>query len=258
MASVAQYTRYVLLGKNFLWILSVGIIGVVVWIASSNNPDNGGRMVFTNVPKSEELQSIMQKPRYQGVDVHNRPFTVDADSGLQQDKDTVLLKNVSADMTTDNNSWIVLKSGTGIIRNATKQMDLLNAVELFYEGGYQFRTDHAHVDIGKGTVTGDSYIEGQGGAGTIQAKSFSVAERGNIINFNDSVRMMLYPNGGAPVKKASVRKPPANVKPAVKKAAARKPEAKKATVSKKKASSSKDKNSKRNKTKNSKKTQTKQ
>lgn len=260
MSSVAQYTRYVLLGKNFLWILSAGIITLVIWIASNNNADNGGRMVFTNVPKSAELDSIMQKPRYQGVDVHNRPYTVEADSALQQDKDTVVLDNVSADMINDNNSWVALKSGSGILNTATKQMELLKGVEVFYEGGYQFRTDHAHVDIAKGTVTGDSNIEGNGVAGTIQSKRFSIEERGNIINFNDSVRMLLYQNK-MPAKKAAMRKPTASVKKPVSnsstkkppaKAVVKKPEVKKTApkaVNKKKVSDSKVKNSKTSKTK---------
>ncbi len=192
MSSVAKYTRLVHLGKNFLWILAAGIIALVVWIASSNNGENGGRMVFANVPKSKELQNLMQKPRYQGVDVHNRPYTIEANNALQQDKDTIILENVSADMTGDNNAWIALKSGSGILNTATRQMELLKGVEIFYEGGYQFRTDHAHVDIAKGSATGDSHIEGQGGAGTIEAKRFSILERGNIINFNGSVRMLLY------------------------------------------------------------------
>jgi len=192
MSSMAKYTRMVLLGKNFLWIFAACIIALVVWIASTNNSDNGGRMVFTNVPKSAELENIMQKPRYQGVDVHNRPYTIEANNALQKDKDTIVLENVSADMTGDNNAWIAMKSGSGILNTVTRQMELLKGVEIFYEGGYQFRTDHAHVDIGKGSATGDSRIEGQGGAGTIEAKSFSILERGNIINFNGSVRMLLY------------------------------------------------------------------
>jgi lipopolysaccharide export system protein LptC len=192
MSSVAKYTRLVLLGKNFLWILSAGIIALVVWIASTNNSDNGGRMVFTNVPKSAELENLMQKPRYQGVDVHNRPYTIEANNALQKDKDTIILEKVSADMTGDNNAWIAIKSGSGVLNTTTKQMELQKGVEIFYEGGYQFRTDHAHVDIGKGSATGDSRIEGQGGAGTLEAKSFSIVERGNIINFNGSVRMLLY------------------------------------------------------------------
>jgi lipopolysaccharide export system protein LptC len=192
MSSMAKYTRLVLLGKNFLWILSAGIIAMVVWIASTSNSDNGGRMVFTNVPKSADLENIMQKPRYQGVDTHNRPYTIEADNAVQKDKDTIVLENVSADMTGDNNAWIALKSGAGILNTTTKKMELKKGVEIFYEGGYQFRTEQAHVDIGKGSATGNSRVEGQGGAGTLEAKSFSIVERGNIINFNGSVRMLLY------------------------------------------------------------------
>jgi|CXWL01.1.fsa_nt_gi hypothetical protein len=224
MSSMAKYTRLVLLGKNLLWVLAAGIIALVVWIASNNNADNGGRMVFTNVPKAADMQNIMQKPRYHGVDVHNRPYTIDADSALQKDKDTVVLQNVSADMTGDNNAWIALKSGSGELNMTTKEMELLQGVEVFYEGGYQFRTDHAHVDIGKGSVFGDSHIEGQGAAGTIKANSFTITERGNIINFNGSVRMLLYqektalaPKPSAPKKNAIVKKIATTKKPVVSK-----------------------------------------
>ncbi len=192
MSSVEKYTRYVLFGKTVLWFLVIGIIAVVIWIASTNNGENGGRMVFTNIPKSEELQNIMKKPRYQGVDVHNRPYTIDADSALQKDKDTVVLTNITADMTSDNSAWMALKAHTGELNMSTKKMVLTQGVEVFYEGGYQFRTDHANVDIAKNSMQGDSHIEGQGGAGTIEANSFSISERGNIINFNGSVRMLLY------------------------------------------------------------------
>lgn len=189
---MVKYTRFVLFGKNFLSLLAVGIIALVVWIAANNNGDNGGRMVFTNIPKTEEVQNIMQKPRYQGVDVHNRPYTVEAISGLQKDKDTVTLNKITAEMTGDNGAWIALNANYGEMNMTNKLMELSQGVEVFYEGGYQFRTDHAHVDVSKGFVQGDSHIEGQGASGDIRANSFSILERGNIINFNGSVRMLLY------------------------------------------------------------------
>ncbi len=190
--SIKRYTRFVLFGKNFLWILVLGIIALLVWIAAYNNPDNGGRMVFTNVPKSENLQNIMERPRYQGIDAHNRPYTVSADSGLQKDKDTVELKKINAEMTGDNNAWMALISGSGMLNITSKQLELLDGVEVFYEGGYQFRTASAHVDTSKGSAIGDKPVEGHGPTGTITAKSFSILERGNIIRFKGEVKMVLY------------------------------------------------------------------
>lgn len=189
--SLKKYTRLVFFGKNFLWVFTAGMIALVVWIGSGSNYDNGGRMVFTNVQKSEELQNIMVKPHYLGVDVHNRPYTVTADSGLQKDKDTVVLTNITADMTAENGVAISLNSGSGVLGINSKQLELSDGVEVFY-AGYQFRTDHAHVDINKGSAQGDSPIEGQGAAGTIQAKSFEILDKGNIIHFNGLVRMLLY------------------------------------------------------------------
>lgn len=192
MTPVAKYTRFVIFGKSLLWLLAIGIVALVIWIASNNNSDNGGRMVFTNTPKMEELQNIMVKPRYQGVDVRDNPYTIEAESGIQKDKDSVALTKITADTTSQGGDWVALKSGAGVINMSTKQMELTDGVELFYEGGYQFRTDHAHVDIAKGTAQGDSHIEGQGTSGTIEADSFSILEHGSIINFNGSVRMLLY------------------------------------------------------------------
>ncbi len=190
--SIKRYTHFVRFGKSFLWLLVFAVIGLVVWIGSNNTADNGGRMVFTSVPKSEDLENIMVKPRYLGVDVHNRPYTVTADSGLQKDKDIVELQKITAEMTGDNNAWMALNSGSGVLNITTKQLELMGGVEVFYEGGYEFRTDHAHVDINKGSAQGDSPVEGQGPTGTITAKSFSILEKGNIIRFNGLVRMLLY------------------------------------------------------------------
>lgn len=192
MASIAQYTRLVRFGKNFLWLLAIAIIMMVVWIASRNNANNGGRMVFTNIPVAPDSENVMKKPRYHGIDVHGRPYTIEADTATQKDKETVALKNVNADLTSDNGAWIALKAGSGLLNTTSKQMVLLNDVEVFYEGGYQFHTNRAYIDTAKGTVQGDSHIEGQGPVGTVEAESFSVLERGNIIRFNDSVRMLLY------------------------------------------------------------------
>lgn len=193
---MARYTRLVLFGKNFLSLMAVGIITIVIWIASDNNSDNSGRMIFTSIQQTEETQNIMKNPRYYGVDVHNRPYTIIADSATQKDKDEtkdiIALNKIYTEMTSDNGAWIILNSGYGEINMITKQIELSQDVEVFYEGGYQFRTKDAHVDIAKGFVQGNSHVEGQGGAGTIEASSFYILERGNIIKFNGSVRMLLY------------------------------------------------------------------
>ncbi|MEZ5691312.1 MAG: LPS export ABC transporter periplasmic protein LptC [Rickettsiales bacterium] len=187
-----SYTKFVFLGKRTLPILAAGIILSVIWIASTNNSTNGGRMVFTNAPKIEEIENVMQKPRYQGINDNNQPYTIEADKATQQDKDNVLLDNIKADMSGDNNDWVAVLAKSGTINTVKEHIFLFNNVELFYEGGYQFRSKNTHIDLTKGYIYGNKPIEGNSEIGTIKADSFSISDKGNVINFKGSVKVNLY------------------------------------------------------------------
>lgn len=188
-----HYTRFVIISRWALW----GLIGImvlaIIWVASSNTGGDGGRLVFSNVTKNEHMQNVMEQPRYQGMDQHNQPFTVIADRAIQKDKDTVELQNIRAEMSQNNGDWLALNSGKGELNLQTKKIKLEQQVNMFYDGGYEFRTSEAHVDIDKGRAQGDTHIEGQGPAGTLEADSFIIEDRGKVIKFNGSVRMKLYP-----------------------------------------------------------------
>jgi lipopolysaccharide export system protein LptC len=192
MAPVTRHTRIVALSKHFLMLLVAAMIAMVVWIASDNSGENKARMVFSNIAKTGILENIMQKPHYQGVDVRNRPFTVIADTATQVDKDNVDLKAIQADMILSNGKWVALKSGYGLLNLQTRQLELNDGVDLFYEGGYEFRTDHCHVDIQQGSAYGDAPVEVQGPSGTLKANNFTIGQRGEVIHFNGSVTMTLY------------------------------------------------------------------
>lgn len=193
VAPVARYTRFVIYGRNFLWVLIALVIAAIFWSASgSNSGDDKSRLVFTNVQKSENLQNEMQKPHYQGLDAKNNPYTVMADKAIQKDKDTVVLVSIRADMQQDKGSWLALNAGTGELNLVSKQLLLMDGVDMFYEGGYEFETPHAQVDIKEGTAYGDAKVVGRGPMGTLKANSFEVENRGAIIRFNGSVRLKIY------------------------------------------------------------------
>jgi lipopolysaccharide export system protein LptC len=192
MAPVTRYTRFVIFGKNFLWVLIALMIGAVIWTASEPTGGDSARIVFSNIPKSEELQNEMLKPHYQGLDANNNPYTVVADKAVQKDKETILLYGIRADMMQENDAWLALNAGQGELNPQSKQMYLFGGVNMFYEGGYEFESDHAQVDIAKGSAYGDAPVSGQGPMGTLKAKRFSVEDRGRIIRFNGSVIVKLY------------------------------------------------------------------
>ena len=194
VAPVARYTRFVGFSKHFLLILTVAAVALVVWIASDNTGESG-RMVFTptkvsNLPQQNEMLA----PHYQGVDAKNQPYTVTAEKAVQVDPTHVTLHSMRADLMQNSGQWMAVDAGTGEMNTQTKQLRLKDKVTVFYEGGYEFRTDHVDVDLQTGSAQGDSHIEGQGPAGTIKAESFSLLDRGGFISFNGSVLTTLYPN----------------------------------------------------------------
>lgn len=194
MTSIVRYTRFVIFGKHFLWALVAFIMALLVWIASDNTGSDSRRIVFTNLPQQTAIdaQNVMMKPRYQGLDAHNQPYTVVADKATQVDANTIAMENIRADMVQNDGRWIALNAKAGVLNSQTRQLDLTGSVNLFYEGGYEMRTDHAHVDIPKGSAYGDSHVEGQGPVGTLEADSFQVHDRGQVIQFEGAVKVRLY------------------------------------------------------------------
>ncbi|NBX03618.1 MAG: LPS export ABC transporter periplasmic protein LptC [Alphaproteobacteria bacterium] len=194
VAPVARYTRFVALSKHFLLLAILAAVGVVVWIASDNTGEGSGRLVFTGAQKNVSLINEMKSPHYQGVDAQNQPYSVTAKKAIQKDEHTVDMESLRADLMQNDGAWLALDAASGELNSTTKQLQLMGGVTVFYEGGYEFRSDHVHVDIDKGNADGDSPVEGQGPTGTIKANSFSLVNRGEIIRFNGSVITTLYPN----------------------------------------------------------------
>lgn len=192
MAPITRYTRFVALSKRFLWLFIGLMIALVVWIASDNSGENKARMVFSAMQKTGALQDIMLKPHYQGLDAHGRPYSVAAEQASQIDQDTVAMTTIHADMNLDNGAWLALNAGKGTLKISAKKLELHGGVDVFYDAGFEFRTDHAQVDIQNGSAYGDAPVEGQGPPGTLKADTFEVTGRGQTIRFNGSVRMKLY------------------------------------------------------------------
>ena len=176
-----------------LWGIAGILMLVIMWMVWGTSNHEGVRLVFSGVQKNTEGKPVMLNPRYQGVDVHNRPFTVTAHTATQLDNATVELNTITADTTTEHGKWAALQADTGQLNTATKQLYLTKNADLFYEGGFEIRSQYAHIDIPRGTVTGNQPVEGQGPPGTITANAFEVQDRGNRIIFTGNVRVVLYP-----------------------------------------------------------------
>jgi len=185
-------TRSVFFGRRFLWLMILFIIGMIFYTAIDNSTSDGARLVFSQIKQVADLQNVMEKPYYHGLDKNNLPYSVTAERAIQQDADTVHLEVIKADMETKSGKWLALHADSGIIKTHTRLLTLTKNVDMFYEGGYEFRTDLANVDIDKGEASGNLPVTGQGPVGTLQADNFAVFKRGDVIRFKGNVKVKIY------------------------------------------------------------------
>lgn len=189
---VAKTTRAVVFGRGFLWFSIVGVIALLVYTAVDNSASDGARLVFSKIKEVGNIQNIMKNPYYHGLDKDNLPYSILATQAVQQDADTVLLENIKADMSTKNGKWLALHAGAGELKTSAKTLMLTKNVDMFYDGGYEFRSERTFVDINKGSASGDMPITGQGPMGTLKANRFSVLNRGEVIRFEGAVKVVIY------------------------------------------------------------------
>ena len=190
--SVASITRLVLLGRNALWGMIALVIALLFYMAADNKTTDGARLVFSKIKQVGDLANVMKNPNYQGLDKDNMPYSVMADEAVQQDAETVLLTNIKADMATKNDKWLALHAGEGELKITGKTLQLSKKVDMFYDGGYEFRTERAFVDMAKGEASGDVPVEGQSPMGVLTADRFSVTSRGEKILFQGNVKLTIY------------------------------------------------------------------
>jgi len=191
-APASGSTRSVFFGRGLLWLMILVVIGLIFYIAIANSTSDSARLVFSQIKQMGEMQNVMKSPYYHGIDKNNLPYSVTADTAIQQDAETVLLENIKADIETKEEKWIALHSGAGMLKTNTKILTLTKKVDIFYDGGYEFRSESAVIDIDKGEAHGEVPVTVQGPLGTLEANSFAVSKRGDVIRFNGAVKVKIY------------------------------------------------------------------
>ncbi len=198
-ATGAGYSNFVGLMKVLLPISAAVLTALVVAWPLLSGRDEGVPISFADVEFTGPETPLMSNARYLGTDGRDRPLSITADTVTQaaEDEDTVHFTAPKADMLLDSGAWVLLTADRGTLHRATNIMVLDGAVNIFSDEGYEFRTDHAEIDIDANTAWGDRPIEGQGPLGTLNADTFRLDNAAGRLLFEGSVRMIVYPNLGS-------------------------------------------------------------
>jgi lipopolysaccharide export system protein LptC len=135
----------------------------------------------------------MVRPRFKGSDRQNRPFTVSAESAVQdlEDDNLIVLDKPQAEVTLEDGAGVALSAAEGFYRRDSEVLKLAGGVNLLHDRGYQIHTPTAAIDLQAGTAEGHEPVAAQGPFGTLQSQGFRVVEQGDRVEFTGKSRLVL-------------------------------------------------------------------
>jgi lipopolysaccharide export system protein LptC len=194
----AGHTWFVRITKLILPIAALVLVGVIV---AKMSQDQVGRLTpaettGNTTAKAGEIDLV--KPKYEGLDAQNRPYTVSADKAHRiMDKDhpsaqIVDLENPVGDILMDDGTWLAAKSAKGLFNNSDNSLYLSGGVIFFHDSGYEMHMTDVHIDIKTRHAQTDLPVQGQGPAGGINAQNLEITDGGDLIIFGGPAHLTLW------------------------------------------------------------------
>ena len=176
-------------------IAVVMLFAVVIWPQLQPRVDRF-RMGLAALQEGRGDEPTAVNARYEGVDRKGRPFLITADEvvNLRADSDKVELHAPHADLTLNKGGWLSLTAARGIYNKKAEILDLSEDVTLFQDGGHQFATSMATIDLINGNASGTEPVEGHGPFGDMQAEGFRVIDEGLTVFLDGRARMTIFPD----------------------------------------------------------------
>lgn len=191
------YSRFVAVMKVALPLGAAAVIGLLfTWSRLSDMPERLqiGAASFSVSQSASGHRMI--NARYSGTDRNDNPYTLAAESIVQQrsDPDSVTLNRPEADFTTADGTWVAVAAARGAFARKTRRVMLKGDVSLYHDWGYQFRTDEATIDFTEAVAWGDAPVTGKGPWADMEAAGFRIRRQNSRLEFAGPARLVLYPN----------------------------------------------------------------
>ncbi len=181
-----RYVKFALLSFFFCTILITFIFSI----------EDENKMII----KKEELRSNLNRnilklenAKLIGNDKNNRPYVITAKSSFKNsiDENIIHLNSVEADMTLNNNSWMLINTGHAFFNVLEKSIKAKDKVFIFYDDGTKLESTELDYNISKGVGYGDNGVKMFGKWGVIEANSFFFDTSQQMIKFYNNPKLTL-------------------------------------------------------------------
>lgn len=175
----------------------VVLLGVIIVWPMLRDTEPGFTLSFTDVGNYDD-RLRMEDLKFEGTDIHGRPFTVTAGHATQDasGQAAVEMSDVTANVTMDNNVWLNLDALSGTFDNDREKLVLHGKVSLFSSLGYEVHGSDVTLDLAESTAASDQAVRGQGPLGEFQGGGFTTDLKTERFTVTGGVNMTIYPAGG--------------------------------------------------------------
>lgn len=197
MRMESGYSRFVTVMKVVLPLgAAVVIILVFSWSRFYDMPERLQIGAATFSVSEAASGHRMINARYSGTDRNRNPYTLAAESIVQQksDPDRITLNGPEADFTTGAGAWVAVSASSGKFAREAQQVDLQGDVSFYHDSGYQFQTGAATIDFGEAIAWGTSPVTGRGAWTDMEAAGFRISRDENQLEFAGPARLVLFPD----------------------------------------------------------------
>ena len=187
-----RYTQFVGVMKRALPTAAFAVVAAVLAFFFVARQPSKVSMTY------ERLDAIkndltMIKPHLTGADAKGHPFTITAETAIQDIKNPkrAKLRKVEADLTLEDNGWLNVNAAGGLVDMLAGSLLLNGGIDVYSDSGYTFHSQAAWVDLKKSVVWSNNPVSGQGPMGTVKADRFHYDRGAHQLTLEGDVHMTI-------------------------------------------------------------------
>jgi len=191
--SQREIERINLLKKIVPFLTVVVFVALVLWPVL-NSKEGSFTLAIDRLDKRDENAKLI-KPRYVGIDQHNNPVNISAETAFRKSNDQkdYYLKNLLAQLKMRDGTPIEILALSGMFDADAQQIVLDGAISLATESGFRLATDQALFLINDKIARGENGVTGSMPFGAFKADQFNVNVDQEIIKLKGHVNLHFDP-----------------------------------------------------------------
>tara|TARA_Y100001970_G_C14032066_1_gene749171 strand:- start:319 stop:930 length:612 start_codon:yes stop_codon:yes gene_type:complete len=178
--------------KFSLIFFFVGMILITFKISFTNKIKLDSSILENSFSNNKNVVKI-ENAKLIGNDERNRPYVITAKSSFKNDsnENLIILHSVEADITLENNSWLLLSTEIASYNILEKLISTEKKALLFYDNGTSLESTKLNYNISSGIAYGHKGVKMFGQWGIINSGSFSLNTNTKKIKFFNNPKLTI-------------------------------------------------------------------